>query len=1276
MRSARLPVIAISLAIVAAATAIATGRLSLSDDVTTMLPTGDKVVSDYFFVADRFRILESLYIDVDGSALEEENAAHLFAVADRLYEALAKSDLFHRIHYKTSPEVLRDLAETYQDSQAALLSESDLHLLEERLTPQAIHRSLAQAKRSLMGATGMFEQERIRQDPFDIGRLVTAKLEGMSKQGQGAQIVDGAIVSADNHHLLIFAVPKSPPADTVESRKLITFLENTRRELEPFAGSGIQIRFAGGHFAHLDNAQTIRRDIGRTVLAMIVGIAVICASSFRRRLSIPLILAPVAFGVAVSLGIFSIFNPSIPGIVVGCSALLIGIAVDYGIHVLYHLDASQDEDSSAQASVRTLAYPLLAGATTTIAAFLTLLLSDIEGQRLMGLLAAMGILGSVLFVLFGLPSFVPLKHRTRRVLPLARVMQTLAAWQETHWKGSLLVTGLVVAVALFGIGKLQFEGDFQQLSYLLPEHQEDDDKLRNVWQGFAPSSVTVRGADLDAALEQNDRIHGLLERLEREGLVQDSASISAILPSAAVQKERWEQWTAFWSKARLSRLETATADAAAELGFLPGAFQPFFDSLNREPSLLTLDDYAGTGIYDLLTSRVISDDHGALVQTTFHTPGLDAFHQARAVIEQEHPSAVVMNGQWFAEHAQGLVSRELVRLSVLASIAVLISLWLVLGRLELAIAVLLPVCLSMVVTLGLLGLAGIPVNLISCLFVVFVLGVGVDFSIFLFNTRLRAYRGVKSHDASTSGSVVLCAFTTLFGFASLMLATHPAIFSIGVTGFIGISASLLMAFTITPLTARAIFPDNGRYGVPTIKTTLGAVWVVTDLELKGFLYLLIFRPYSILRYWGNEGARRHFARRYIHLSYKSASDFLPYRHSVRATINATPDVFDRPAIIVSNHQSMLDIALILSLPCDMVMVVKKWVLRLPLAGTLLRDAGYICTDEGDAEQILEMCRATLDNGTSVMFFPEGTRSRDGVMRRYHRGAFELAIQSGHDILPVLLTNTRACIRPRGFLIGDHFSLQRVLPRVTSANFDYGKGARELANHVKTKTLEYLHPDWRKTQNGVTFWRNLKMYYSFHGPINRLRVACAVHFDPLCDAIDELVPEEGRIVVLGSGLGLLANVLAWKSLTREVTALDDRPPQIAMSQAASRDRSNVSFSLCDLWNPPMEEADAILLVDVLARGSQERQIQLVSEACKWLQPGGVLVFRGHIANRPLSMQSKLDRRVRSWPRLQNLDYIGDRAFYDSVFSRNALTLRSSHPELTSRGKVVWVLEKTG
>jgi 1-acyl-sn-glycerol-3-phosphate acyltransferase len=112
-----------------------------------------------------------------------------------------------------------------------------------------------------------------------------------------------------------------------------------------------------------------------------------------------------------------------------------------------------------------------------------------------------------------------------------------------------------------------------------------------------------------------------------------------------------------------------------------------------------------------------------------------------------------------------------------------------------------------------------------------------------------------------------------------------------------------------------------------------------------------------------------------------------------------------PYVVVSNHQSNADIPVVSTLPWEMKWVGKRSLFRLPFAGWMMRMVGDIPVDRTDPQsraRVVRRAREVLAQRCSVMFFAEGTRSKDARVKAFHDGAFRVAIEAGVPVLPVAL----------------------------------------------------------------------------------------------------------------------------------------------------------------------------------------------------------------------------------------------------------------------------------
>jgi 1-acyl-sn-glycerol-3-phosphate acyltransferase len=167
-------------------------------------------------------------------------------------------------------------------------------------------------------------------------------------------------------------------------------------------------------------------------------------------------------------------------------------------------------------------------------------------------------------------------------------------------------------------------------------------------------------------------------------------------------------------------------------------------------------------------------------------------------------------------------------------------------------------------------------------------------------------------------------------------------------------------------------------------------------------------------------------------------------------------------VIVANHQSMADILAIFNTFLHFKWIAKKSLFKFPLLGWNMSFNGYIPIDRGNPEsreQCMRDCRAWLDKGSSVLFFPEGTRSEDGKLRDFKPGAFRLALESGHDILPIVIKGSLHAIPKHSILLHGKSKMElEVLPPVSLEpykNLDIKDATEQLTQAVRTKIAEKL-----------------------------------------------------------------------------------------------------------------------------------------------------------------------------------------------------------------------------
>ena len=161
----------------------------------------------------------------------------------------------------------------------------------------------------------------------------------------------------------------------------------------------------------------------------------------------------------------------------------------------------------------------------------------------------------------------------------------------------------------------------------------------------------------------------------------------------------------------------------------------------------------------------------------------------------------------------------------------------------------------------------------------------------------------------------------------------------------------------------------------------------------------------------------------------------------------------KPAIIIANHQSFIDILELLSFSPKIIMITNHWVWNSPVFGKIIQYAGFFHVDEG-YELCVERMREKVREGYSIAIFPEGTRTYDGKMKRFHKGAFYLSETLQLDIIPILLYgNGEIIAKAQPFYVRKGIIYSKILPRILYNDASFGTTYQERTKRISSYMKE-------------------------------------------------------------------------------------------------------------------------------------------------------------------------------------------------------------------------------
>jgi 1-acyl-sn-glycerol-3-phosphate acyltransferase len=323
-------------------------------------------------------------------------------------------------------------------------------------------------------------------------------------------------------------------------------------------------------------------------------------------------------------------------------------------------------------------------------------------------------------------------------------------------------------------------------------------------------------------------------------------------------------------------------------------------------------------------------------------------------------------------------------------------------------------------------------------------------------------------------------------------------------------------------------------------------------------------------------------------------------------INPQKEDFSKPAVIICNHQSSLDIVPLAMLHPKLLMFTnnRKW--NAPFFGPVIRMADYFPAEQ--VEQNIERIADRIKHGYSIIIFPEGTRSEDGTIKRFHKGAFYLAEKLGVDILPVIIHGTDYTLTKKDILLKDGQVTLKFLPRIKPSDERFGNGYVERTRNIGN----YFREEFNKLRTEIeqpAYFREKLMYnYMYKGPIIEWYIKVKTRLEGNYQFFHDLVPLQGKILDVGCGFGPMCYMLYFTSPKRTITGIDYDEEKIITANHCFSKTDQINFEHSNVLNYTFEKYDAIILADMLHYLQPEQQKMTIEKCIDHLNPGGIVIIR--------------------------------------------------------------------
>lgn len=784
-------------------------RLPLEADVRDTLPAD---------LAQTMERLNTLFGTSDMAFLlvqtQPGRRADLVAFGQALQDRLTASGLMRSVEFGYAPAALAALGDVTLSHAPFLISPAHLDDLDRLLTPEGIQSRLQKTllDLSVMGASG--RDSFLLDDPLQIRPWVFARLTAL----RGSFRFDATspyFLSQDGTALLVKIAGQASVHDMAGVKATVTLVQQVSEALLALpAFQGLTLKATGGYFFAAESERIIRQDIIWNVNLSILLICLLITWALRRWSVLLYGQIPTLLSLYLALGAFALLRPKLNALTLGCAASLIGLGMDYTIHILTHYfdryEDGQAQSEAIRATVRETGRGLLFAGLTTIAAFAAFLCAGQPFLQDMGLLAGLGIFACALLSVTFLPALLAcLPTRRRGAVPRSMgvtflIVQTVRMSQIVFGISLALCVGAIVALIAW---PPEFETDLRNIHATQSPTLQAQAELATIFGGSQePLTVLIEGPSEEHVVRDLHRLHPALQGLVDEGLLAAVASPSMLYPDLDFQDAVLQRLRQKEPDALVNTLQTSLQDAGFDMAALHGYVSHIQQALEHRQRV-DLAAFRALGLGELLRPFVAQDARGAVgLAVLFPTKDLWTQTDRDAItvrltqaFERFGVRGSVTGFYTISSASAAQLGADFGRITLVATLAVVLLVSVQFRRLALIVLVLVPIACGVLWTAGLMALCGVKLNLMNMAMLPLLLGIGIDYGIYIVH-RLQSHNAATLPRALqvTGIAISLSALTTQIGFGTLVFSQNQGIASVGLVALIGITACLVASLGTLP----------------------------------------------------------------------------------------------------------------------------------------------------------------------------------------------------------------------------------------------------------------------------------------------------------------------------------------------------------------------------------------------------------------------------------------------------------------------------------------------
>ncbi|GEN75900.1 MMPL family transporter [Chryseobacterium hagamense] len=1106
-------------------------KINFEEDINQIIPKSEK--SDLTAkVLKQLNFSDKIIVIIENRSKEED-----FQLSETADVFLKDIEPLHKyigsVQGKVNDSEISETFDFVNQNLPLFLNESDYREIERKIQKDSIARQVENNYVSLASPTSLVTKEFIKKDPLGITFLGIKKLNALNIS-KDFRLEDNYIVTKDGKNLLLFIDPKNKSNDTKNNENFINQLNEIKDHLNTRLQGKTEISYFGSPVIAVANAQQIKKDIRNTVMISMTVLLVLLMYYFRNFFTPIIVFLPTVFSVLLALLILYFIKDKLSAISLSVGAILIGITIDYALHILTHYK----HNNNIEELYKEITQPIILSSATTAVSFLCLIFVRSEALKDLGLFAALTVILSSVTALIIVPQLYKPKEKGGHVN--TNFIDRIGSYPYEKNKPLIIICSVIIIACIFGFRKVGFNEDIGDLNYIPKDLKISEAKLQKLSDITSKSIYTISyGNSENEALTRNSGLNRFLEKEKKEGKILSYNSIGNVVLSEQDQQKRIIAWKEFWTPDKKKQTVSELVRNGNGFGFNSSAFDQFNENLNKNYTTLSLKDYERVKALQL--PEFLSQENGFYTVSNVVKVDEDKRNAFIKDIEKKH-EALAIDRQQMNENFLGLLKRDFNTLINYSLLAIILTIIVFFRNFELTVLTMFPIVLTGVVTAGILYFLGLELNIFSTVVCTLVFGVGDDFSIFLTQAMQKEHTTGKNELPTYRTSIILAVFTTILSIGSLIFAKHPALHSLALVALIGMFSVIIITSTLYPFWFRLLITNRTKKGLSpiTFRLFLNSVLSFIYYGLGGLFFSLIGSIF-VKR---SKGRKLNLIKLIIARFLTSVLYTNPF---VKKKFIKNPDEdFGRPAVLIANHTSFLDTLTMAMTTHKIIFLVNDWVYNSPVFGKIVRALGFYPVSQG-IENGIQQLKEKVGQGYSLVVFPEAERSYTNDIKRFHKGAFYLAEQLGLDIVPVYIHGNSE-VQPKGdFIIYDGAITVKVGDRIRKEDESFGKSYSERTKKINAFFRERF-AELRNELEDENYFRK-KLFLAYLYKDNEVVQAVKQDFNRNKSVYYELnkhIPKDANILHLADDFGQKDILLALQQAGRRIFSLieDEEKRRIA------------------------------------------------------------------------------------------------------------------------------------